>query len=261
MTTPTSAKVMLRGAIFDFNGTLFWDSRLHEEAWNRLSLELRGRPFTQEELRASVHGRTNRAIVETLLGGEAGELALQPVADRKEEIYRGLCLADPSTFRLAPGAAEFLDSLQRAGIPTAIATAAGADNLKFYRRHLPLGRWFSEDRIVYDDGSFPGKPAPDVFLLAASRIGLPPSACAIFEDSFSGIEAAVRAGAGRIIGITSGNTPEQLLAHRGVSLAVDDFQELTWSRICSTSCAPLRFDVPDRPAAVGAGAECPKTRG
>lgn len=102
---------------------------------------------------------------------------------RKETIYRELCLQDEERFRLAPGAAELLDWLCEHGIPHTIATASEIRNVRFFREHFGLDRWFDPRRIVYDDGTFSGKPAPDIYLRAAERIGLSPSRCIVAEDA------------------------------------------------------------------------------
>jgi beta-phosphoglucomutase-like phosphatase (HAD superfamily) len=57
------AETVIEGAIFDFNGTLFWDSRFHERAWNRISIAIRGRVFSPDELAREVYGRTSEDTV------------------------------------------------------------------------------------------------------------------------------------------------------------------------------------------------------
>ena len=217
---------MLKAVIFDFNGTLFWDSRFHESAWNRMSEKIRGRAFTSDEFHHHVHGRVNAAIIGFLLGHQPDTEEYWRIANRKEEIYRGLCLKEPSIFSLAEGAEEFLDGLTGSKIPLAIATASGPDNIDFYFEHLPLTRWFTKENVVFDDGTFPGKPEPDIVILAARKLGFKPSECVVFEDSASGIESARRAGIGRIIGIASGSPVEELLTKKGVSQAVKNFRGL-----------------------------------
>ena len=53
----------MKGIIFDFNGTLFWDSQLHYDAWREYSKILRGTEFTDEEMRLNMFGRTNKDII------------------------------------------------------------------------------------------------------------------------------------------------------------------------------------------------------
>ena len=127
------------------------------------------------------------------------------LTEEKEGIYRRLCREDRERFRLAPGLPEALDRLRARGVPMAIATGAGRSNLDFYREAFHLERWFDMERIVYDDGELPGKPAPDVYLRACERLHMPPRECVVVEDAFAGIAAAQNAGVGAIIAITATN--------------------------------------------------------
>jgi beta-phosphoglucomutase-like phosphatase (HAD superfamily) len=67
-------------------------------------------------------------------------------------------------------------------------------NLNFYIKHMKLDRWFTEENTVYDDGTYPGKPAPDIYLMAAKKLGLDPADCLVFEDIVPGVLSAKRAG-------------------------------------------------------------------
>ena len=82
-----------------------------------------------------------------------------------------------------------------------MATCAPLTNVEFYWKHLGLGRWFDADNLVYGDGSFPGKPAPDIYLMAAKKLGLSPKECVVFEDGASGIRSAAAAGCGGIVAV------------------------------------------------------------
>ena len=148
------------GIIFDFNGTLFFDSDKQEQAWHTVSRQLRGKGFTSEEMYERVHGRSSRSIFEYLLRKPLTQEQVWELIERKETIYRELCLQDEERFRLAPGAAELLDWLCEHDIPHTIATASEIRNVRFFREHFGLDRWFDPRRIVYDDGTFSGKPAP-----------------------------------------------------------------------------------------------------
>ena len=82
------------------------------------------------------------------------------------------------------------------------------------------------DKIVYSDGKIPGKPAPDIFLIAAERIGLPPSDCVVIEDALAGIKAAKSAGIGKIIAIASLEPVEFYQQIDGVSQIIKNFDEI-----------------------------------
>jgi HAD superfamily hydrolase (TIGR01509 family) len=210
-----------QGIIFDFNGVLVWDRHLQEEAWEQFALEARGSPLTGEEIARHVHGRTNWAVVEYLTGhAVTGEEARQ-MGERREAIYRQLCRDQGDGFRLSPGAVDVLDFLTARRIPRAIATSAGKSNVDFFAERLHLDRWFDAPHIVWDDGSRPSKPAPDIYLEAARRLSLEPATCIVVEDAHSGIEAARRAGIGWIVALGPAETHPELARLPGVDAVIE----------------------------------------
>ncbi len=211
----------LKGVIFDLNGVLWWDGHLQEAAWQQTAAVIRGRPFSPDEMAVHVHGRTSRDTLEYLAGRPLSEAEIAALTDQKERIYRQMCLDQGEAFRLSPGAAELLDTLAARRVPRTIATAAGWENLAFFIEHLELARWFAPGQIVYDDGTRPGKPAPDVYLQAAHTLRLPPAACAVVEDARSGIEAARTAGIGCIIALGPSSQHDRLAALPGVSRVIE----------------------------------------
>lgn len=190
---------MIKGAIFDFNGTLFWDTAFHDRAFD-VFLEKHGVHLTDEEKRIKIHGQTNPDIMRGIFGNGLTEQEVYDYSQDKELIYRQLCVND---LTLAPGAEELFGFLEMNGIPFTIATSAGIENVGFYFEHMNLNRWFSLDTITYDRGMFRGKPFPDVFLAAAQQLDLDPKDTVIFEDSIPGILAAESAGAGKIYMVNS----------------------------------------------------------
>lgn len=219
------------GLIFDLNGVLLWDSHLQEQAWREFSAATRGWAFSEEEMAVHVHGRNNGHTLAYLTGREleAGELA--HLIERKEAIYRQLCLDEGPEFRLSPGAVELLDYLVVHGIPHTIATASGKDNLGFFVAHLHLDRWFDVGPIVFDDGVRPGKPAPDSYLQAASNLGLEPGRCVVVEDSRSGIQAARAAGIGYVIALGPAHTHGRLAQLAGVDAGIESLQQVARERL------------------------------
>jgi beta-phosphoglucomutase-like phosphatase (HAD superfamily) len=193
----------MKGIIFDFNGTLFFDSHMHYEAWRIYSKKLRGYEFTDDEMREKMFGRTNADIIEYAIGKKPTEEMVEKLAKEKEGMYRQMCLDNPETFVLSPGAEDFLTYLKENNIPMTIATMSEWDNVEFYIKEFNLARWFDLDKIVYSNGEIPGKPAPDIYEIAAKNIGLSPKDCIVVEDALSGIESANKAGIGTIIAIAS----------------------------------------------------------
>ena len=210
------------GFIFDFNGTMFYDGKLQERAWRSFLEQKIGRPVTDGEFHQYIHGINADVTFAYFLGKKLSRNQVMELEEEKEIIYRRLCLESPD-FHLADGLAEFLDEAADRGISMTIATASSCNNVRFFFEHLPLDRWFSFEKVVYNDGKIAGKPNPDLFSKAAERIGTDTRKCAIFEDSKSGIEAARRACAGRIVGVAS-MLEEQVLYDLGASVVIKDYR-------------------------------------
>jgi HAD superfamily hydrolase (TIGR01509 family) len=130
----------------------------------------------------------------------------------KEELYRSM--AEPNLLgALVPGVREML--VRHAGMPVGLATNAEPANVDFLLDRAKLRKYF---QVVIDGHHVQHpKPHPEIYLRAAQLLGVSPQDCVVFEDSFSGVQAARAAGA-RIVGLTT--------THRelpGADLAVDDF--------------------------------------
>jgi len=213
----------MKGMIFDFNGTLFWDSQLHIDAWREYSEKLRGTAFTDEEMLKHMFGRTNEDIITYAIGKTPSPELVKALAEEKEAYYRNMCLKKPEELKLAPGAVDFLNFLKENNIPRTIATMSEWCNVEFYIKEFNLEQWFDIDKIVYSDGTISGKPAPDIYILAAQKLGLEPCECAVAEDALSGIEAARAAGAGKIIAIASREPVEFYKNISAVSQIITNF--------------------------------------
>jgi beta-phosphoglucomutase len=218
-----------KAIIFDFNGVLWWDSHLQEAAWQQFAKQLRGRPFTDEEMAVQVHGRTNHHTLEYLTGQSLTSQQTHQLSEQKETIYRQMCLALGEQFQLSPGAVELLDFLVANQIPHTIATASGKGNADFFIEHLDLSRWFNLDQIIYDNGTRRGKPAPDFYRDAARILGAAPERCIVVEDSRSGIAAAQAAGIGHIVALGPASEHKRLAQVAGVTQVVTDLTQIPWS--------------------------------
>ena len=215
-----------KGIIFDFNGTLYWDSAKHKQAWREFSKKLRGTPFTDEEMVKYMFGRTNEHIIKYAIGRQPTPEMVEKYGQEKEEFYRQMCLKDKENFHLAKGAEQFLDFLKENNIPRTIATMSDKPNVDFYIEHFHLDKWFDVDKIVYSNGKIPGKPAPDIYQIAAKNLNLEPFECVVIEDALSGIESARGAGIGKIIAICSEEPPELYKPISCVSSIIRDFDDI-----------------------------------
>jgi beta-phosphoglucomutase len=188
------------GIVFDFNGTIFWDTKLHNQAWD-VFLPNHNLNLTDEEKTKCLHGKTNKEIFTILFNNSLSEEELHEYILEKEKIYQTLC--SQSGLNFAPGAIDFIDFLKRNKVEYAIATSSGKENIDFYLSYLHLEKWFTLNQIVYNNGRMKSKPDPEIFETAIKRLGKNPDEVVIFEDSYAGIEAAKKANAGKIIIVNS----------------------------------------------------------
>lgn len=130
------------------------------------------------------------------------------VEDRLFALYR-------ESLRPIPGAARLLTALRGAGIPFAIATGGSVRRMTATLKLSGLAQWF-ESRAFSADQVKRGKPAPDLFLFAATRLGVPPEDCVVIEDSPHGIAGAQAAGMQTIGFIGGSHLDGTRRAHGGV---------------------------------------------
>ncbi len=190
----------IKGIIFDFNGTLLWDTPYHNKAWN-IFLDRYHITLSDQEIRDNMHGRTNAEIFKYLFKKDLSLGEVNTLAAEKEAIYRHLIINN--NFDLQRGSRQMFDYCLACAIPTAIATSSDKENADFFYDRYDLKTWFPRRRFIYNDYTFASKPAPDIFTKAASQLFLEPDEIMIFEDSPAGIEAAEKFGAGKIVVINS----------------------------------------------------------
>lgn len=215
-----------KGIIFDFNGTLYWDSAKHKQAWREFSKIIRGTEFSDEEMILHMFGRTNEEIIEYAIGQKPSPEMVEKYGQEKEALYRQMALDDRDNFHLAKGAVEFLDFLKENNIPRTIATMSDKINVDFYFENFNLSKWFDKSKVVYADGVVPSKPAPDIYEIAAKNIGLATKDCIVIEDAISGIKSAHSAGIGKIIAICSEEPYEFYQNMPEVAEIIHDFDEI-----------------------------------
>ena len=215
---------MFKGVIFDFNGTLFFDSPKHVLAWGRMSEELRGHGISVEEMQSHFYGVPNNRAIEYMLQKECDEEELNKYSELKEAYYRDFCREDQEMLQLVAGAHEFFDALVEKKIPFTIASASIKPNIDFFVESFELEKWFDLEKIVYDDGSYANKQK--MFEHAAEVIGVPIEDCLILEDSDSGIRDAYAVGCRNIIVVDSMGIAAKHEGKPGVVKIVKDLTEL-----------------------------------
>ncbi|CAN5919425.1 beta-phosphoglucomutase [soil metagenome] len=207
---------MLTGAVFDLDGTLVDNIRFHFEAFRTLADRLG--LVMDEPTFQSFNGLKNEDIFPRFLGRALTKAESEALSAEKESTYRALYRPE----LVAPrGAQALLDRLRAAGIKLAVASSAPPANRSMVIDGLGWNASF--DAVVASEG-LRGKPAPDVFLAAAERLGVAPADCVAFEDAVNGIQAAAAAGM-LVVGVTT-NVAAEVLAAAGARFTIADFVTL-----------------------------------
>jgi len=176
----------IKAFIFDLDGVLTDTAEYHYRAWKRLADE-EGIPFTRQD-NERLRGVSRRRSLELLLKGrEVTEGQAQEMMERKNRYYREM-IRRITPADLLEGVPELLQELRAAGIRFAIASVS--KNTRDVVERLGL----KADAISDGYSVERAKPAPDLFLHAASQLGIAPSQCVVLEDAAAGIEAARAAG-------------------------------------------------------------------
>jgi HAD superfamily hydrolase (TIGR01509 family) len=179
--------------LFDMDGLLLDTESLWRDVWLAVAAEF-GYTLPVAEYQ-QVIGTTPAGTLEILqraLGPDAPVEAMQRVTKLRalEQIERG-------HVRAKPGVAALVDVLRARVVPYAVATSTAHDLARTKLRAAGIGELF--DVLVGGDQVAHGKPAPDIFLLAAATLGVDPTRCLVLEDSLNGLRAARAAGARAIM--------------------------------------------------------------
>lgn len=205
--------------IFDCDGVLVDSEHLSCGAWIPV-LAHYGIETDLAEI-ATMIGKSDRAVLDYFTRKTGSEFPPAILAERQQEYFRQ-AEQDLDTF---PGLRQVLTTLDQRGIPRAVASSGHPDKIRFSLARVGIAAHF--DILCSAIEVAAGKPAPDLFLLAAARLGADPATCAVIEDSVFGIEAARRAGM-TAIGFTSSH-PAAMLREAGaqqVFATYDEFLDL-----------------------------------
>lgn len=205
------------GIIFDFNGTLFFDTDLHIQAWDTIAMRIAGEHMTKETLVQKYWGLANVDLIQRMTNNTLSTEECERLSVEKEALYRQYVKNNPSA-ALAPGVIEFFNYLKQHNIPFTIASASIKENINFYVSHFHLDQWIDPNTIVYDDGTYNSKY--EMYLEAMERLHVSDHVI-VFEDSINGVLAAKKANA-NVIAISS----DSLEAHDlpFLSATINDFQ-------------------------------------
>jgi len=197
--------------LFDMDGVLIESTGVHTAAWEAY-LARHGIPSAG--VMEKMLGKRNDQIVRVLWGPLITEEEVFRHGADKEQLYREM-MAPVFERHIVPGVEGFVRAARSQGVPCALATNAEPANVDFVLDRLGLRHCF---QVIVDGHQVRRpKPDPEVYLTAASRLGVAPHNCVIFEDSPGGLQAA-RASGGRVVAVLT-----TLKDAREADLAVRDF--------------------------------------
>jgi beta-phosphoglucomutase family hydrolase len=202
--------------IFDMDGVILDSNPTHREAWaaynRRFGIE------TDEAMQQRMYGKRNDEIVLDFFGLDLSEAEVTAHGAAKESLFREMIGSRIDEF-LVPGATELLQSA--AATPMGLATNAESANVDFVLdgvrvAGVPLRRYF---RAIVDGHQVSRpKPDPEIYLRAAELLGVDPRNCVVFEDSYTGVEAARGAGA-RVVALRTTHGE-----FKNIAISVDNFR-------------------------------------
>lgn len=176
-----------KAVIWDMDGVIADTAPYHLEAWQKV-FQKRGVNFTEEDFRRSF-GQRNDTIIRQILGEEVSQEIINAISEEKEASFRR---AIRQKITPLPGVIELMKALARQGFSMALASSAPMENIRLLMDGLNVNKFFQS--IISDKDVTQGKPSPEVFLLAAQRLGVEPQNCIVIEDAVAGVTAAKKAG-------------------------------------------------------------------
>ncbi len=180
----------IKGVIFDLDGVLVSTDEFHYQGWDRLAQE-EAIPFTREDNHRQ-RGVSRMESLDILLEKSQKSYSEQEkvgMATRKNSYYVEF-LQDLTPDDALPGARAMLEGLRKRGIKLAVGSSSR--NTPLIMEKVELNRYF--DAVADGNDITNSKPDPEVFLIAAERLGLKPAECLVVEDAEAGVQAALAAG-------------------------------------------------------------------
>jgi beta-phosphoglucomutase family hydrolase len=210
-----------KGIIFDMDGTLIASTEADYLAWKKTFAD-HGKKLTYESYFPLLGVKSADVVRKELkLEGDEVDIALAKKLQYFEDIVA------TKGIQPIPFAEDLLRSLRHLPVTMALATSSRKMKMKMVMEKLNFLQYF--DEVVTGEEVHHSKPAPDIFILAAKKLGLAADECVVIEDAASGVTAAKRAGM-KCIAITTTHKEEQL-AH--ADLVIHSFEEIDIEHLCS----------------------------
>ena len=214
----------MHAVLLDFNGTMFFDSSLHQEAWSKIYQVLH--PDDPSPASTDLFCGPRNDVILQSIAPWLTEAERERYSQEKEALYRTACKVNPQIAHLVPGAEEFLSQLRRSNIPCLLVSASIRENIDFFFQIFGLGRWLDRESVVFDDGTYADKR--EMYLEAARRLKVDIRDCLIVEDSPSSVRHAKQLEPGCIVAVGQTAPAEQLLA-LGADHYIRDLSEFDYA--------------------------------
>ena len=206
----------LEAVLWDLDGVIADTGPYHCRAWQDV-FHKRGVNFTEEDFKRHF-GQRNDTIIRSTLGGSVSPEEFDTIAAEKEENYRRRVAGN---IKPLPGAAELIRALREHGVKMAIASSAPMENIQLIIRGLGIDDCFQA--IVWGREVAEGKPSPEVFMLAARKLGVEPRDCIVIEDAVAGV-AAAKSAAMKCLAVTNSHSRNSL---QEADLIVDTLEAIS----------------------------------
>ncbi|MFF8316978.1 HAD family hydrolase [Streptomyces bobili] len=206
--------------VFDNDGVLVDSEPISNRLLAAYLTEL-GHPTSYEDSIRDYMGSAMHRIHDLVLERSGERLP----ADFDDVFHSRVFAAFERELRPVPGATGVLEKLTADGVPYCVASSGSHDRIRVGHRATGLDRWFEDARIFSAQDVGKGKPAPDLFLHAAERMGVAPERCVVVEDSPLGVRAAVAAGMD-VYGFTAMTPPAKLAGANGLFADMGELADL-----------------------------------
>jgi beta-phosphoglucomutase family hydrolase len=192
----------LEAVLWDMDGVIADTADYHYGAWQEVFRE-RGVAFSRADFMRHF-GQRHDTIVKFALGDKLTPEQVEAISAKKQAIYRRNVAKN---IKALPGVILLIKSLNKNHIKTAIASSAVAANIDVILRGLGIENVFQA--IAYGTEVAEGKPSPEIFQLAAQKLGVKPGNCVVIEDAIAGVAAAKSAGM-KCVAVTNSHPGQSL---------------------------------------------------
>ncbi|MEU3527104.1 HAD family hydrolase [Streptomyces sp. NPDC038707] len=206
--------------IFDNDGVLVDSEPMSNRLLAAYLTEL-GHPTSYEDSIRDYMGSAMHRVHDLVLERTGRRLP----EDFDEVFHARVFAAFERELRPVPGVTDVLEKLAADGVPYCVASSGSHERIRVGHRTTGLDRWFTDERIFSADDVGRGKPAPDLFLHAAERMGVAPGRCVVVEDSPPGVQAAVAAGMD-VYGFTAMTPAERLVGAGHLFSCMEELPDL-----------------------------------